>query len=70
MRQVALSCHVSASTVSDTMMRATQAGMGWPLPEEMDDGALEALLYAGQHSCEMCVHLHAVVAGHGEVGVR
>ena len=27
------------------MQRAAQAGLGWPLPAELDDAALEALLF-------------------------
>ena len=48
-RRVAVSCNVSPSTVYDTTARATRAGLSWPLPEEMDDEALEALLYPGPH---------------------
>ncbi len=47
-RQVARSCRVSPSTVSGALSRATVAGLSWPLPEELDDAALEALLYPGQ----------------------
>lgn len=44
-RQVARSCKISPSTVSDVVARAKVAGLEWPLPEEMDDAALEARLY-------------------------
>lgn len=46
-RQVARSCHVSPSTVSGALSRATVAGLSWPLPDDLDDDALEALLYPG-----------------------
>ncbi|MCO5297061.1 MAG: IS21 family transposase [Fimbriimonadaceae bacterium] len=44
-RAVARSCRVSPSTVSDYVNRAKAAELGWPLPEEMDDKALFALLF-------------------------
>lgn len=44
-REIARSCGVSPSTVLDCAGRATTAGLSWPLPAEMDDGAIEALLY-------------------------
>lgn len=39
------SCHVARSTVADCIRRATAAGLSWPLPDDMDDVRLEALLY-------------------------
>jgi transposase len=44
---VGRSCNVSPSTVHDTVARARLAGLSWPLPDDMDDAALEALLYPG-----------------------
>ena len=44
-RQIAKSCSVSHSTVGDYLLRAKQAGLGWPLDPELDDAALENLLY-------------------------
>lgn len=44
-RQIATSVGVARSTVSEALKRATAAGMAWPLPEELDDAALEARLY-------------------------
>lgn len=43
-KSIATSCGVGKTTVTDTICRATAAGLAWPLPE-MDDEALEALLY-------------------------
>src|SRR5262245_1364848 len=43
-RQIARSCNVSHSTVVAYLQRAVQAGISWPLPEEMDDTALERLI--------------------------
>ncbi len=44
-RQVAGAVRVSPSTVSDIVRRVSAAGLSWPLPEEIDDEQLEALLY-------------------------
>ena len=44
-RQVAASCGVARSTVTETLSRAIAAGLSWPLPEELDDRQLEARLY-------------------------
>jgi len=37
---------VAASTVRGTLRRFEGAGLGWPLPNDMNDGDLEAALYA------------------------
>jgi len=44
-RDVARSVGVSAATVFECTGRAKVAGLSWPLPDTLDDGALEALLY-------------------------
>src|SRR5271169_279054 len=44
-RQIARSCSISHSTVMDYINRAKKAGLGWPLPSEVDDTALEASLF-------------------------
>lgn len=44
-RQIAKSCNIARSTVSDYLFRARNAGLCWPLPPEMDDTTLENLLY-------------------------
>ena len=44
-RKVAASLGMGASTVTDCLQRARAAGVGWPLPEEMTDAALESRLY-------------------------
>ena len=46
LRQVASSLQIPFTTVADHVKRAKAAGLGWPLPEDMDDGALEARLFA------------------------
>ncbi|HTU02930.1 MAG TPA: IS21 family transposase [Candidatus Sulfotelmatobacter sp.] len=44
-RQIAQSCGIARSTVAECLHRATEAGLAWPLPPELDDGTLEARLY-------------------------
>ena len=44
-RQIARSCSVSHSTVSEVLARAETAGLSWPLPEDLDEATLEAKLY-------------------------
>lgn len=44
-RRIATSCHISRSTVADCIGRAVAAGLSWPLPDNMDDTRLDALLY-------------------------
>ena len=45
-RQVAKSCKVSSSTVLEYEKRARDAGLSWPLPDGMDDTALERTVRA------------------------
>ena len=44
-RQVGRSLGVPATTVAEYLMRAKTAQLGWPLPEGLNDDALEALLF-------------------------
>ena len=44
-RKIAGSCCLARSTVSDYLVRAQAAGLGWPLPEGMDEERLEQLLF-------------------------
>ncbi len=44
-RQIAKSLGLGRSTVGDTLSRALAAGLQWPLPEDLDETALERLLY-------------------------
>ena len=39
------SCNIGHTTVGEYLRRAKDAGLRWPLPEDMDDSALENLLY-------------------------
>ena len=44
-REVAVSCRLGRSTVHDYLLRAEAAGLRWPLPAELDEEALERLLF-------------------------
>lgn len=44
-RQTAMSCGISRPAVDEYLRRAEAAGLSWPLPNELDDGALERLLF-------------------------
>lgn len=44
-RQIAESCAISISTVSDYVNRAKAAGLSWPLPTDLDEEKLNALLF-------------------------
>ena len=44
-REIATSLGIADSTVSDYVRRASAAGFSWPLPEGLDDAALEAALF-------------------------
>ncbi len=44
-RAISKSCGIARSTVDEYTKRARQAGLSWPLPADLDDTALEHLLY-------------------------
>ncbi len=44
-RAIGRGCGVGAGTVSEYLQRARQAGLTWPLPEDLDDAALEARVF-------------------------
>ena len=44
-REIATSLGIANSTVSDYVRRVAAAGFSWPLPEGLDDAALEAALF-------------------------
>lgn len=44
-RAIARACGVGVGTVSEYVDRARRAGLGWPLPPELDETALEARLF-------------------------
>ncbi len=44
-RAIARACGVGVGTVSEYLGRAERAGLGWPLPPELDEAALEGRLF-------------------------
>ena len=44
-REIAAMLRISHSTVGSYVRRAREAGVSWPLPDELDDARLEAALY-------------------------
>ena len=44
-RQIARSCDIARSTVDDYLCRAQIKGLSWPLPEDLDDTAVEHFLF-------------------------
>jgi transposase len=44
-RAIAQACAMGLGTVTTYLQRAAAAGLSWPLPEDLDDGALEARLF-------------------------
>jgi transposase len=49
-RAIARSCKVSAPSVQNYLRRAEKAKLGWPLPAELDDVAIERLLFPSECS--------------------
>lgn len=45
-RQIARSLKIARSTVADYIRRAEEAGLGWPLPDDLDEMAIERLLFS------------------------
>ena len=44
-RAIAQACAVGLGTVTSYVRRAAAAGLAWPLPDDLDDGTLEARLF-------------------------
>ncbi len=44
-RQIAESCQVARPPVTEYIERATAVGLSWPLPADLDETALERLLF-------------------------
>ena len=44
-RAIARSCGIARSTVGDYLQRAEAAGLGWPLPDQLDDATLTQRLF-------------------------
>ena len=48
--EIARRLGLARSTVRETLKRAETAGLAWPLPDDMNDAALEGALYASRRS--------------------
>jgi transposase len=44
-RAIAQACGIGLGTVTAYLQRAAAAGLAWPLPDALDDGALEARVF-------------------------
>ena len=44
-RAIARACRISNSTVGEYLARAEQAGLGWPLPGDLDEASLYRRLF-------------------------
>lgn len=49
-REIARSCLVSRSTVADYLLRFQACGLGWPLPADLNESALDRLLFPPRDS--------------------
>lgn len=49
-RQIAKSLDIGRSTIRDYLDRAQQAGLGWPLPSELEEASLEHQLFPSNHA--------------------
>ncbi len=52
LRQVARGCNLARSTVADYLGRARAAGVSWPLPADLTEERLNALLFPVKESME------------------
>ena len=62
-RAIAQACAIGVGTVSLYLQRTAQRGLGWPLPAELDDAALEARLFRLDASAQDrvrpdCAYIH------------
>ena len=54
-RQIAVSLNIGRTSARDYINRANRAGLGWPLPEELSDEDLEALLFPTAVAVSPCL---------------
>jgi transposase len=71
-RAIAAACGVGSGTVSLYLARAAAAGLGWPVPADLDDVALEARLFTrayrspgAMRSIPDAAQLHQELTGRG-----
>ena len=63
LNEVARRVGVAPSTVRLTLKRLGRAGLSWPLPAEMTDGALETALFAAEQALGPSMHAPAALTG-------
>lgn len=63
LREVAQSVGNSPSVVHDCVVRFQAAGLSWPLDPELDDGELEARLYAAEQLVRLAAVLGQLAIG-------
>ena len=44
-QQISQSCNIARSTIRGYLARAQNVGLSWPLPSDLDDGSLEAIMF-------------------------
>ena len=67
-RQIGASLHMSHVSVGKYLQRASEAGLSWPLPAEIDEGQLWDLLRASQRPPEQARHpLPSMAQVHAEL---
>ena len=69
-REVAQACVIGPSSVSRYLQRAARYGLGWPLPADLDDAALEARLFrrpapVPNRARPDCAHIHRKLKRNG-----
>lgn len=69
-REIATSVGASRSTVQECLRRVREAGLGWPLPDELDESALWARLYRRAPApvtvpLPDCAHVHRELSRRG-----
>jgi len=55
-RAIARACRVSNSTIGEYVERAKQAGLNWPLPEELGEGELYRKLFPERENPKVAEH--------------
>ncbi len=61
-QQIAISCNISTTSIERYLAKAKAVGLSWPVPSDLDDAALELLLYPSEarfrHEMPDLQHVH------------
>lgn len=74
-RKIAEICQIGRSTVQEYTFRATKAGLGWPLPEDLSQEELEQRLFSSSTAASSvrplpdCLHIHNELRSHKAVNL-